>query len=80
MILVLVVNIGFIVFLMLVVLMFKDKYMFRMFIVRGDCLGYFNLIIILGVLVIILIIVFDGMIEDLILLYVVGVFILFILV
>lgn len=80
MILVLVVNIGFIVFLMLVVLMFKDKYMFRMFIVRGDRLGYFNLIIILGVLVIILIIVFDGMIEDLILLYVVGVFILFILV
>lgn len=77
MILVLVVNIGFIVFFMLVVLMFKDKYMLCMFIVCGDCFGYLNLIIILGVLVIILIILFEGMIENFILLYVVGVFILF---
>ncbi len=47
----------------------------RMFTVRGDRLGYSNSIIILGVLAIILIIVFDGMTEDLIPLYAVGVFI-----
>ncbi len=46
--------------------MSKDKYMPRMFTVRGDRLGYSNSIIILGVLAIILIIVFDGMTEDLI--------------
>ncbi len=46
-----------------------------MFTVRGDRLGYSNSIIILGVLAIILIIVFDGMTEDLIPLYAVGVFI-----
>ena len=47
----------------------------RMFTVRGDRLGYSNSIIILGVLAIILIILFEGMTENLIPLYAVGVFI-----
>lgn len=75
MILVLAANTGFTAFPMLAASMSKDKYMPRMFTVRGDRLGYSNSIIILGVLAIILIIVFDGMTEDLIPLYAVGVFI-----
>ncbi len=61
MILVLAANTGFTAFPMLAASMSKDKYMSRMFTVRGDRLGYSNSIIILGVLAIILIIVFDGM-------------------
>ncbi|PNZ61269.1 APC family permease [Staphylococcus aureus] len=75
MILVLAANTGFTAFPMLAASMSKDKYMPSMFTVRGDRLGYSNSIIILGVLAIILIIVFDGMTEDLIPLYAVGVFI-----
>ena len=75
MILVLAANTGFTAFPMLAASMSKDKYMPRMFIVRGDRLGYSNSIIVLGVLAIILIIVFNGMTENLIPLYAVGVFI-----
>ena len=75
MILVLAANTGFTAFPMLTASMSKDKYMPRMFIVRGDRLGYSNSIIVLGVLAIILIIVFNGMTENLIPLYAVGVFI-----
>lgn len=75
MILVLAANTGFTAFPMLAASMSKDKYMPRMFIVRGDRLGYSNSIITLGVLAIILIIVFNGMTENLIPLYAVGVFI-----
>ena len=56
MILVLAANTGFTAFPMLAASMSKDKYMPRMFTVRGDRLGYSNSIIILGVLAIILII------------------------
>ncbi|MDU7160669.1 MAG: amino acid permease, partial [Staphylococcus epidermidis] len=75
MILVLAANTGFTAFPMLAASMSKDKYMPRMFTVRGDRLGYSNSIIILGVLAIILIILFEGMTENLIPLYAVGVFI-----
>ena len=73
MILVLAANTGFTAFPMLAASMFKDKYMPHMFTVRGDRLGYSNSIIILGVLAIILIILFEGMTENLIPLYAVGV-------
>lgn len=73
MILVLAANTGFTAFPMLAASMSKDKYMPRMFTVRGDRLGYSNSIIILGVLAIILIILFEGMTENLIPLYAVGV-------
>ena len=72
MILVLAANTGFTAFPMLAASMSKDKYMPRMFTVR-DRLGYSNSIIILGVLAIILIILFEGMTENLIPLYAVGV-------
>lgn len=75
MILVLAANTGFTAFPMLAASMAKDKYMPRMFTVRGDRLGYSNSIIILGVLAILLIVVFDGKTENLIPLYAVGVFI-----
>lgn len=78
-ILVLVVNIGFFVFLMLVFNLVKDKFMLRMYLVRGDRLGYFNGIIILVVGFILFIILFKGKMELFILLYFVGVFILFML-
>ena len=45
---------------MLAASMAKDKYMPRMFSVRGDRLGYSNSIITLGVGAILLIIIFDG--------------------
>ena len=57
-------------FPMLAASMAKDKYMPRMFSVRGDRLGYSNSIITLGVGAILLIIIFDGKTENLIPLYV----------
>lgn len=75
MILVLAANTGFTAFPMLAASMAKDKYMPRMFSVRGDRLGYSNSIITLGVGAILLIIIFDGKTENLISLYAVGVFI-----
>ena len=61
-------NTGF-TFPMLAASMAKDKYMPRMFSVRGDRLGYSNSIITLGVGAILLIIIFDGKTENLIPLY-----------
>ncbi|MDQ0656120.1 APC family permease [Paenibacillus sp. W2I17] len=74
-ILILAANTGYSAFPLLAVNLAKDKYIPRMFTVRGDRLGYSNGIISLGVLSIILIIVFEGKTEQLIPLYAVGVFI-----
>ena len=60
---------------MLAASMSKDKYMPRMFNVRGDRLGYSNSIITLGICAMLLIIFFHGKTENLIPLYAVGVFI-----
>lgn len=75
MILVLAANTGFTAFPMLAASMSKDKYMPRMFNVRGDRLGYSNSIITLGICAMLLIIFFHGKTENLIPLYAVGVFI-----
>ncbi|MDP4171944.1 MAG: amino acid permease, partial [Bacillota bacterium] len=53
----------------------KDKYMPRMFTIRGDRLGYSNGIVSLGIASILLIIAFSGKTTQLIPLYAVGVFI-----
>lgn len=74
-ILVLAANTGFSAFPMLAYSLAKDKYMPRMFSIRGDRLGYSNGIIFLSVASIILIIAFKGKTEHLIPLYAVGVFI-----
>ncbi|MGE8203533.1 APC family permease [Heyndrickxia sp. NPDC080065] len=74
-ILVLAANTGFSAFPMLAFNLAKDKYMPRMFSIRGDRLGYSNGIIFLSVASIILIIAFKGKTEHLIPLYAVGVFI-----
>lgn len=74
-ILILAANTGFSAFPLLAVNLAKDKFIPRMFTVRGDRLGYSNGIIILGLLSIVLIIAFEGMTEHLIPLYAVGVFI-----
>lgn len=78
-ILVVVVNIGFLVFLILVYNLVKDKFLLYVYMDCGDCLGYFNGIILLVVGVIVLIFIFYGKMMFLILFYVVGVFVLFIL-
>lgn len=75
MILVLAANTGFSAFPLLAVNLATDKYLPRMFSIRGDRLGYSNGIIILSVLSIILIVAFQGKTENLIPLYAVGVFI-----
>jgi amino acid transporter len=75
MILVLAANTGYSAFPLLAVNLAKDKYIARMFTVRGDRLGYSNGIIFLAVTSILLIIVFKGQTERLIPLYAVGVFI-----
>jgi amino acid transporter len=75
MILVLAANTGYSAFPLLAVNLAKDKYIARMFTVRGDRLGYSNGIIFLAVTSILLIIVFKGKTERLIPLYAVGVFI-----
>jgi amino acid transporter len=74
-ILILAANTGYSAFPLLAVNLAKDKFIPRMFTVRGDRLGYSNGIIMLGVLSIILIVVFKGQTEHLIPLYAVGVFI-----
>jgi amino acid transporter len=74
-ILILAANTGYSAFPLLAVNLAKDKFIPRMFLVRGDRLGYSNGIIILGVTSIILILAFQAETEHLIPLYAVGVFI-----
>ncbi|UQZ33355.1 amino acid permease [Paenibacillus sp. PK3_47] len=74
-ILVLAANTGYSAFPLLAVNLAKDKFIPRMFTVRGDRLGYSNGILSLGILSIVLIIAFEGRTEQLIPLYAVGVFI-----
>jgi len=74
-ILILAANTGYSAFPLLAVNLAKDKFIPRMFLVRGDRLGYSNGIIILAVTSIILIITFQAQTEHLIPLYAVGVFI-----
>ncbi|MDQ0202029.1 APC family permease [Neobacillus ginsengisoli] len=74
-ILVLAANTGYSAFPQLAFNLAKDKYMPRMFTIRGDRLGYSNGIVSLGVASILLIITFHGKTEHLIPLYAVGVFI-----
>jgi amino acid transporter len=74
-ILILAANTGYSAYPLLAVNLAKDKFIPRMFTVRGDRLGYSNGIISLGILSIVLIIAFEGQTERLIPLYAVGVFI-----
>ncbi|WNQ11172.1 APC family permease [Paenibacillus aurantius] len=74
-ILILAANTGYSAFPLLAVNLAKDKFIPRMFTVRGDRLGYSNGIIILGFLSILLILASKGQTEELIPLYAVGVFI-----
>ncbi|WP_342434123.1 APC family permease [Neobacillus sp. FSL H8-0543] len=74
-ILILAANTGYTAFPLLAVNLANDKFIPRMFKVRGDRLGYSNGIIVLGLASILLIIVFKGQTEHLIPLYAVGVFI-----
>lgn len=74
-ILILAANTGYSAFPLLAVNLANDKFIPRMFTVRGDRLGYSNGIIILGLLSILLIVAFQGKTEQLIPLYAVGVFI-----
>ena len=74
-ILVLAANTGYSAFPLLAFSLAKDKYIARMFTMRGDRLAYSNGILTLGATSIILIIAFKGQTEQLIPLYAVGVFI-----
>ncbi|MEH7307592.1 APC family permease [Neobacillus drentensis] len=74
-ILVLAANTGFTAFPLLAVNLATDKYVPRMFLIRGDRLGYSNGILILSLASMLLIIAFGGETEQLIPLYAVGVFI-----
>ncbi len=74
-ILILAANTGYSAFPLLAVNLAKDKFIPRMFLIRGDRLGYSNGIIILGALSILLIFAFHAKTEHLIPLYAVGVFI-----
>ncbi|PYI53927.1 APC family permease [Paenibacillus flagellatus] len=74
-ILILAANTGYSAFPLLAVNLAKDKFIPRMFTIRGDRLGYSNGILILGLLSIALILPFKGRTEHLIPLYAVGVFI-----
>ncbi len=74
-ILVLAANTGFSAFPLLAFNLASDKYMPRMYLMRGDRLGYSNGIITLGIGSILLILAFQGKTEQLIPLYAVGVFI-----
>jgi len=74
-ILILAANTGYSAFPLLAVNLAKDKFIPRMFTIRGDRLGYSNGIIILGFLSILLIVAFKGQTEHLIPLYAIGVFI-----
>lgn len=73
-ILILAANTGYSAFPLLAVNLAKDKFIPRMFLARGDRLGYSNGIIILGIASIILILAFHAETEHLIPLYAVGVF------
>lgn len=73
-ILILAANTGYSAFPLLAVNLAKDKFIPRMFLIRGDRLGYSNGIIILGIASIILIVAFHAKTEHLIPLYAVGVF------
>lgn len=68
-------NTAFSAFPLLAFMLAKDKFMPRMFKVRGDRLGFSNGIIILGFLSALLIVLFKGHTENLIPLYAIGVFI-----
>lgn len=68
-------NTGYSAFPLLAFNLASDKYMPRMFAIRGDRLGYSNGILSLGFASILLIIAFQGQTEHLIPLYAVGVFI-----
>ncbi|MCT2342999.1 APC family permease [Niallia taxi] len=74
-ILILAANTGFAAFPLLAVNLAVDKYMPRIFTIRGDRLGYSNGIVTLGAASILLIFLFKGNTEMLIPLYAVGVFI-----
>jgi len=74
-ILILAANTGYSAFPLLAVNLANDKFIPRMFTIRGDRLGYSNGIIILGIFSILLIVAFEGRTEHLIPLYAVGVFI-----
>jgi amino acid transporter len=74
-ILILAANTGYAAFPLLAVNLATDKYMPRIFTVRGDRLSYSNGIVILGIASILLIVLFGGHTEKLIPLYAVGVFI-----
>ncbi|MFP7296598.1 APC family permease [Neobacillus niacini] len=74
-ILILAANTGYTAFPLLAVNLANDKFIPRMFKIRGDRLGYSNGIITLGLASILLIIFFKGKTEHLIPLYAVGVFI-----
>lgn len=74
-ILILAANTGYSAFPLLAVNLAKDKFIPRMFLIRGDRLGYSNGIIILGVASILLILAFHAETEHLIPLYAVGVFV-----
>ena len=74
-ILVLAANTGFSAFPLLAYNLASDKFMPRMYLLRGDRLGYSNGIITLGIASILLIIAFQGKTEALIPLYAVGVFV-----
>lgn len=74
-ILILAANTGYSAFPLLAVNLSKDKFIPRMFQIRGDRLGYSNGILILGIAAIFLIVIFKGATEHLIPLYAVGVFI-----
>lgn len=74
-ILILAANTGYSAFPLLAVNLAKDKFIPRMFLARGDRLGYSNGIIVLGVASIILILAFHANTEHLIPLYAVGVFV-----
>ncbi len=73
-ILILAANTGYSAFPLLAVNLAKDKFIPRMFLLRGDRLGYSNGIIILGLASILLIVFFHAETEHLIPLYAVGVF------
>jgi amino acid transporter len=74
-ILILAANTGYSAFPLLAVNLAKDKFIPRMFLIRGDRLGYSNGIIILGLSSILLIAAFQAETEHLIPLYAVGVFV-----
>jgi amino acid transporter len=74
-ILILAANTGYSAFPLLAVNLANDKFIPRMFTLRGDRLGYSNGIMILGFASVLLIITFHGHTENLIPLYAVGVFI-----